>query len=165
MADYYDYAGGGDVEAALIGFGVVADFGVFGEADVAVDDGAADARVAADIDVVIDDGSGDFAIAVDADVVAEEGVLDAAAGKNGAVGNDRIERDAHAIGIGENKFRWRILMLPGAQRPGLVVEVEDRRDADEIHVGFVIGVDGTDVAPVERLLGVFVNEVIGDACR
>ena len=56
LADDYDYAGVGDVEATLVGFHVVADFGAFGQADVAVDDGAADARVAGDVHVVVDDG-------------------------------------------------------------------------------------------------------------
>src|SRR5437588_12559969 len=49
-----------------------------------------------------------------------------------------------------------------AQRPGLVVQVENRRDADQVHVGFVIGVEGADVAPVERVLRVFVGEVVGE---
>ena len=51
-------------------------------------------------------------------------------------------------------------MLPAAQRPIFVVEVEDRRNADEVHVGFVVGVDGADIAPVERFLAVLVDEVV-----
>src|ERR1700675_4133927 len=70
LADDDDDAGIGDMEAAAVGFQVVADPGALGKTDVAVDDGAADARVAADIHVVVDDGIGDFAVAVDAHVVA-----------------------------------------------------------------------------------------------
>src|SRR5260370_1984502 len=46
LADDDDDAGIGDVEAAAVGFEVIADLGALGEADVAVNDGAADARVA-----------------------------------------------------------------------------------------------------------------------
>ena len=53
-------------------------------------------------------------------------------------------------------------MLPGAQRPGAVVQVEDRRHADQIHVGFVVGVDGAHVAPIQSILAVFVDEVVGE---
>jgi hypothetical protein len=56
LADDNDDAGIANVEAAAVGFEVVADLGALGEADVAVDDGAADARVAADIHVIVDDG-------------------------------------------------------------------------------------------------------------
>src|SRR6266849_3359527 len=56
LADDDDDTGIADVEAAAVGFEVVADFGALGKADVAVDDGAANARVAADIHVIVDDG-------------------------------------------------------------------------------------------------------------
>src|SRR5216683_7540161 len=128
---------------------------------MAVNDGAADARVAADVHVVVDDGIQDIAVTVDADVVADDGFLDATAGDDGASGDDGIERDAHALRIGEDKFGGRILVLPSAERPGGVVEVENGGYADEIHVGFVVGVEGADVAPVESVLGVFVDEVVG----
>src|SRR5215469_1619084 len=162
LANDDDDAGRGDVEAALVGLKVIADFGVLGKTDVAVDDGAADARVAADVDVIVDDRGGDFAVAVDADVVAEDRGLHAAAGEDGAVTDDGVKSDTHAVGIGKDKLRRGILLLPGAQRPGLVVEVEDRRNADEVHVGFVVGVESAHVAPVEGFFGVFVDEVIGE---
>src|SRR5467141_2384415 len=161
LADDDDDTGIGDVEAALVGFEVVADLGALGKADVAVNDGAADARVAADVHVVVDDGIQDIAVTVDADVVADDGFLNAAAGDDGASGDDGIESDAHALGIGKDKLGRRILVLPGTERPVLVIKIEDRRDADEVHVGFVIGVEGADVAPVEGVLGVFIDEVVG----
>src|SRR6266851_965502 len=144
LADDDDDAGIADVEAAAVGFEVVADLSALGKADVAINDGAADTRVAADIHVIVDDG-----------------ILNAAAGDDGATGHNGIERDAHALRIGEDKFCRRILMLPSAQRPGGVVQVENRRHADEIHVGFVVGVEGADVAPVESVLGVLIDEVVG----
>src|SRR5229473_1873381 len=161
LADDNDDAGIADVEAATVGFEVVADLGALGEADVTIDDGATDARVAADIHVIVNDGIRDFTVTVDADVVAEYGFLNAAAGDDGATGDDGIECDAHALRIGEDKFRRRILVLPGAKRPGGVVQIENGRDADEIHVRFVVGIEGANIAPVESVLGVFVDEVIG----
>src|SRR5271157_3423805 len=83
LADDDDDARGGDMKAAAVGFEVEADFGFFGKADVAVDDGAADARVAANVDVIVQNGFGDFAIAIDADIVTDDAVLDAAAGEYG----------------------------------------------------------------------------------
>ena len=70
LSDDDDDAGIGDMEAAAVGFEVVADLGALGKTNVAVDDGAADARVAADVYVIVENGIGDFAVAVDADVVA-----------------------------------------------------------------------------------------------
>src|SRR6266852_4494695 len=124
------------MEAALVGFEVETDFGVFGQADVAVD--------------------------VDANVVTDEAIFDAASGEDGAAGDDGIESDAHAVGISEDEFGGRILRLVGTQRPLFVVKIEDRRDTDEIHVGFVIGVEGADIAPVKGFLAVFVDEVVGE---
>src|SRR5713101_9562001 len=70
LADDDDDAGIGDVEAAAVGFEVVADLGALGKTDMAIDDGAADSRVAADVYVIVENGIGDFAVAVDAHVVA-----------------------------------------------------------------------------------------------
>src|SRR6267143_321710 len=144
LADDDDDTGIGDVEAALVGFEVVADLGALGNADV-----------------VVDDGIQDIAVTVDADVVADDGFLNASAGDDGASGDDGIESDAHALGIGKDKLGRRVQVLPGTERPVLVIKIEDRRDADEVHVGFVIGVQGADVAPVEGVLGVFIDEVVG----
>jgi len=44
----------GDVKAAAVGFDVVTDLGALGQADVAVDNGAPNARVAADVHMIVD---------------------------------------------------------------------------------------------------------------
>ncbi len=95
-ADYYDYAVFGDGIARAVGFRVVADYGAFGQAYVAVNDGAADAATAADVHVIEDDALIQFAVAIDAHVEAENGFGDASAGNDGAGADDGIERDAHA---------------------------------------------------------------------
>ncbi len=87
---------------------------------------------------------------------------DATAGNDGAGANNGIERDAHTRGIRKNEFRGRILLLPGVQRPAFVVEVENRRNGNQIHVGFVIGLDGADIAPVRFFFFIFIAEVVGE---
>src|SRR5207249_11212500 len=54
----------------------------------------------------------------------------AAAGDHRAARNDGIESHAHAFRVGKNEFCWWVLVLPSAQGPGAVVQVEDRRHAD-----------------------------------
>jgi hypothetical protein len=161
LADDDDDAGRSDMETAAVGFQVVTNLGVLGKADVAVDDGAADFRVAANIDVIVDDGLADFAVAVDADVVADQAIPNPTAGKNGTTGDDGVEGNAHTVLVGKNEFRGGILMLPGAQGPVFVVEVEDRGNADKVHVGFVVGIDSADIAPVEGFATVLIDKVVG----
>src|SRR5258708_2139126 len=71
LADHDDDAGVGDVETASVGFEVEADFGAFGQIDVAVDDGPANFRVPPDVHVVVQNAFTDVAIAVDAHVIAD----------------------------------------------------------------------------------------------
>src|SRR5271170_150995 len=160
-ADYYYYAVFCDGVTRAVGFCVVADYCSFGQADVAVDDGAADATAAADIHVIEDDALIELAVTIHAHVEAEDGFGDASARNNRARANDGIERDAHAGGIGENEFGGRILLLPGVQRPAFVVEVEDWGDGDQVHIGFVVGLDGADIAPVGFFFFIFVAKIVG----
>src|SRR5580692_1603787 len=80
----YDYAVLGDRVSRAVGFGVVADYGAFWQADVAVNDGAANAAAAADDHVVENDALIHFAVAIDTHVEAENGFGDASAGNDGA---------------------------------------------------------------------------------
>jgi hypothetical protein len=50
----------------------------------------------------------------------------------------------------------------GADRPVVIVEIEDGGNGDDIHVGFVVGLEGAYVAPVESFFLVFVDEVVGE---
>ena len=52
-------------------------------------------------------------------------------------------------------------MHPGAERPSLVIEIENGRNGNEIHVGFVVGLDSADVAPILRANLVLIDEVVG----
>ena len=112
------------------------------------------------VHVIVDDGCAHVAIAVNADIVADHAVLHAATREDGAAGNDGVKGDAHAFLVGKNELDRRILLLPATEGPDLVVKIEDRRNTHEVHVGFVVGVDSPDIAPVERFLAVFVDKVI-----
>src|SRR5580704_3543034 len=130
--------------------------------DVAVDDAAADAAMASDGDVREQDALVDFGVGVHADVGREDGVLDQASGDDAAVGDDGVESGAHAFLFGEDEFGGGVLALVSANGPVVVVEVEDGRDGDDIHVGFVVGLERAYVAPVESFFFVFVDEVVGE---
>ena len=49
----------------------------------------------------------------------------------------------------------------GANRPGFVIQVENRRDRNYVHIGFVVCLEGSHVTPVKRFFFVFVHEVEG----
>ena len=122
LTDYYDDAGFGDVVAAFVGFEVVADFGSLGKADVAVDDGAADARVATDIDVIVEDGFLHFAETVHANVISQDGMLDPSTGNDGAGGDDGIDSGRVRLVPSAGGELDSYVELEGA--PDLVVEIE-----------------------------------------
>src|SRR5271165_240910 len=109
------------METPAVGLHVVADLGVFGKADVAIDDGALDAGVAPHVHVIVDDRVGHFAVAVHAHVIAHYAVLHTPAGENRAAGDDRVDAHAHAVRIGKDEFCGRILVLPAAQGPLLII--------------------------------------------
>src|ERR1700687_2002315 len=158
--DYGDAALGHEITLP-VGLGVVADGGAFGDMDIAVEDRFANTATAPHADVRKQDAVVHFRVRVDAHVGRQDGVLHDAAGDNAAVGDDGIERGAGAAGFGKNEFRRRILALVGADRPLLVIEVEDGRDRDNVHVGFVVGLERANVAPVARSLLVFIDEIVG----
>src|SRR4029077_15580801 len=152
----------GDKVAGAVGFGVIADGGAFGEMYVAVDNAAADAAVASHSDVREQNGRVDFGIRIHANVRRKDRILDRTSGDDAAIRHDGVERGTHTILLREDEFGRRILALVSADGPLVVVEVEDRRHRDDIHVGFVIGLERAHVAPVERLFFIFVNEVVGE---
>ena len=128
---------------------------------MAVDDGAADAAVTADVDVGKDNAGVHGGVGVDAHILRDHGVGDRGAGDDDAGGNHRVDRHAGAARLTEDKLGRRILAHTGAHGPVLVVEVEDRRNRAEVHIGVVISVERADVAPVERLLLVLVHKAVG----
>ncbi len=105
----------------------------------------------------------DVGVGVDADVLREDGVAHDGSGDDGAGGDDGVDGHAGTAGLAEDELGGRVLVGAGAHGPGLVVEVEGGGDAGDVHVGLVVGLEGADVAPVEGLLLVLVDEVVGRA--
>ena len=60
----------------------------------------------------------------------------------------RVERLPDAARLVEHELGGRQRLVPGEDRPLVVVEVEDRLDRDQVHVRVVVGVERPDVAPV-----------------
>jgi len=116
--------------------------------DVAIDDGVADAAVAADVDVGKDDAGVYVGVGVDAHILGEDGVAHHRAGDDGTGAHHELM--AMPVRPGSPKTN----LAGGTDRarahgPGLVIEVEDGRDAGHVHVRLEIGLQGADVAPVE----------------
>lgn len=151
----------GDEIALAVGVGVEADGGAFGKMDITIDDGTADAAVASDADVGEENALVNFGIRVDADIGRENAIFNAAAGDDASIGNDGVEGGASAAGFGEDEFGRGILALMGADGPLFIVEVENRRDGDDVHIGFVVSLDRANVAPIQSFLLVLVDEVVG----
>ena len=63
--------------------------------------------------------------------------------------------------VEKHELRRRQLRLVGPDRPFAVIEVEHRVDVHQVHVGLVVGVERTDVAPVGDGLAVLVAEAKG----
>ncbi len=92
-------------------------------------------------------GFGDLAEAVDAHIAAESTSLNAAAGDDGPPADDGVDGHAHAAALLEDEFGG-ALGLRGCGSARVVVEVQLRSDRNEVHVGFVVGVERAHVAPV-----------------
>ena len=103
----------------------------------------------------------DLAEAVDADVGAQDASAHAAARDDAAVRDDGIERlSTTAPFFCEHELRRRRLWLVGTQRPFRIVEIELRVHLTQIHAGFVVRVERSDVAPVLRGFLVLVVEAV-----
>ena len=76
---------------------------------------------------------------------------------------DGVDGHAGSSGLAEDELGGRVLVGTGAHGPVLVVEVEGGGDAGDVHIGFVVCLEGADIAPVEGLLLVLVDEVVGHA--
>ena len=155
-----DNAGIGHVPSARpVGIKIVADQGAFGNPDVLAQDGPAHLGVAADVTVVHDDAAFHVGAGVDSDAAAENGIAYHATGKNASAGYNAVDGLATAMGIVKGELGGRIGVAGTPQRPLAIIKVEFRLDGTQVHVGFVVGVDGADIAPVGN--GVF--GLAGDA--
>src|SRR5262249_9747665 len=140
---------------------IEADRGPFRDVYVTVNNGAADVAVASYVDVGKNDAGFHFAVGIDAHIGREYAVTHKAPGENAAGADDGIDGHAGAPGFAEDELGRRILPLFRADGPVTVIQVEHRRDRDQVHVGVIVSLNGPHVAPVLRLLHVLVDEIEG----
>src|ERR1039458_2971702 len=144
-----DYAGIGHVPSArAVGIEIVANQGVLRNTNVLIQDGAAQLGAASDVAVVHDDAAFYQGAGVDANTASENGLAHDAAGENASARYDAVEGLAAAIGLVEGELGGRIGVASTAQRPLAIEEVELGLDVVQVHVGFVVGLDGADITPV-----------------
>ena len=129
-------------------FVIDTDPAVLRDVDALVDDGAADDGIPSDLHVVEQDAVGDRRVTVDADLRREHRVVDLGTTDDHAGGDHRGQRLTHAVTGAVDELRRRQRGHRGVDGPVVVVEVEDRVDRDEVHVGVVVGVHRPHVAPV-----------------
>src|SRR5208282_3607919 len=102
------------MEPPPVGLSVKTNLRPLREADVTVNDCAANPRMPTNIHVIVHNRIGHLAVAVHSDVIPNDAPLHASAGNHRASRNDGIERHAHALRIGKDEFRRGILVLPCA---------------------------------------------------
>lgn len=61
----------------------------------------------------------------------------------------------------KDEFRWRELRLKSPDGPFGIVKIKHGIDTNEIHVGLVVGVKSTNIAPIGYRFFVFVLEAEG----
>lgn len=153
---------GADREAAFaIEFLVETDLDSGRDTHAFVDNCAADGGMSSYVDAVEEDAIGDIGVAMDADAGSEDASFDASTADDRTAADDAIEGHTGTIFItaaSENKFRGWEIGLKGTDGPGIVIEIEERIDTDEVHIGFVVGVEGTDISPIGILFAIFVFE-------
>ncbi len=145
-----DDPGSGDREPLAVELRIVSDHRARRDADALVDDRAADPRVAADVDPVHQNRFVDVGERVDPHPRMKDRPVDRPAGDDHAVRDQRVgrETDPVALLVGEDELRRRKLQVRRQDRPAVVVEVERRRDLDQVHRRGEVRLDRPDVAPV-----------------
>src|SRR5580693_3954863 len=92
---------------------------------------------------------------------AQDRVSHHSARKNRAAGDDRIDRLSAAAQLVENKLGGSVRITGCAQRPLAIVEVQRGRHRAQIHVRVVVGVYGSDIAPVRLLREWIAGDAVG----
>src|SRR5262249_35191722 len=111
-----------------------------------IDNGVANPRIAANANVRKQDALVNFTITVDPDVGREYGIHHSAAANNASTRNDGIHGNAHPLAfLSENKLGRGILALVGSNGPTFVIQVEVRRDSNQVNVGIVISSNGSHI--------------------
>ena len=155
LRDHHD-ASLRDVEALAVLLLVEADLGARRDLHSAVDDDPAEARVAPHVDAVHEHAFLDVGERVDPHAREQDRAVNRAARDDASRCDGRVGRDADALGnrVREHELRRRLLRGVALERPLVVVEVQRRRDGDQIHRGIPVGIHRAHVAPVRlEILG------------
>src|SRR4051812_18314890 len=102
---------------------------------------------------------------VDAAARANDAPVKLASGDDGSRADDAVEGPAHPsllAATAKDELGRGEIGLKGADRPLVVVHVEQRIDANEVHIGLEVGVERADVPPVGVALAVLVTEGKGE---
>ena len=127
---------------------------------IAINNCLTNVAMAANIDVREQNASIHFAVGIYAHIRREDTVSNCAAGNNAAGRNNGIERRPRPPRFSENEFGRRILALMGTNRPVFVIQIEHRGHRDDVHVRFVVRLESSHIAPVQRFFLVLINEVV-----
>jgi len=157
-----DDSGIGDVPSArTIGIEVAPDLGTFRNADVFIQDCAAHGGMAPDVAIVHDDTALDEGAGMDTNAASENGLSNDAAGKNASTGDDAVQRLPTAVGLVENELGRRIRITCAAHRPVAVVKIEFGFDVVEVHIRFVVRLNGAHIPPIWNGIFSFTGNSVG----
>src|SRR5262245_51597486 len=119
--------------------------------NIFVDDGSPDSAIFADHYVLHYDRFPYVDMIRDANIRRQDRVLDTASGDDAAAAHNGVQRHTHAAALKilcEHELGGWKLTLIGSDRPLLVVEVEEGIDRDQIHIGFPVGIQRSNIAPI-----------------
>jgi hypothetical protein len=127
---------------AAIGFHVTADRGPIRHRNVFVQNGPADGGAASNVAVVEHDGVLDERAAVYLHIAAEYGIANQSAREDTAARHYRADRLAGMPLFVERELGAGVGVAGRSDRPPTVMQIERRNQAAEIHVRFIIGLQG-----------------------
>src|SRR5262249_18979416 len=129
---------------------VVADLFALADDDALVEDGAPHTRMTPDLDALEEHALFDERVAVHAHAWRQHRAMQPAARDDATIRDERVRRETDALSarITEDELRGRVVAHRRAHAPLVVVQIEARRDLDEVHLRLPVTVDRADVAPV-----------------
>src|SRR6185312_6946687 len=104
----------------------------------------------ADIAVVEKNGFLDVRTGMDAHAAADDGAQYGSAGNDASARQNGIHRRTAPPLFIEDEFSRRVGVSGGSEWPLAIVEIQLGRNRAQIHAGFVVSIERTDIAPIGR---------------